>query len=83
MGEAFLSGKVPKLPDFVTQEKVFVVVDSEVKNYVIHEVENDKEHEGLIAIANRFTGYFDIVGTRYKIEHLLITREALPLIGLG
>ena len=83
VGEAFLSGKAPKLPDFVTQEKVFVVLDTEIKNYVIYEVENEKTHEGLIAITNRFTGYFDIKGSRFKIEHLLTTREALPLIGLS
>lgn len=82
VGQAFLSGKAPKLPEFVTQEKVFVVLDTEIKNYVLYEVKNEKAHEGLIAIANRFTGYFDIKGTRFTIEHLLSTREALPLIGL-
>ena len=82
VGQAFLSGKAPKLPDFVTQEKVFVVLDDEIKNYVLYEVKDEKAHEGLIAIANRFTGYFYIEGTRFKIEHLLTTREALPLIGL-
>ena len=55
---------------------------TEVKNYVLYEVKDEKSHEGLIAIANRFTGYFYIEGTRFKIEHLLTTREALPLIGL-
>jgi hypothetical protein len=83
VGESFLSGKAPQLPDFVSQEKVFVVLDDEVKNYVFYEVNDHKAHEGLIAIANRFTGYFNIKGTRVKIEHLLTTREALPLIGLG
>ena len=82
VGQAFLSGKAPKLPEFVTQEKVFVVLDNEIKNYVLYEVENSKVHEGLIAVANRFTGYFDIEGSRFKIEHLLTTREAMPLIGL-
>ena len=83
VGEAFLSGKSPKLPEFVKTEKVFVVLDKEVKNYVIYEVEDEKSHEGLIAIVNRFTGYFNIQGSKFKIEHLLTTREALPLIGLG
>lgn len=82
VGQAFLSGKAPKLPEYVTREKVFVVLDTEIKNYILYEVENEKAHEGLIAIANRFTGYFNIEGTRFKIEHLLTTREALPLIGL-
>jgi len=82
VGEAFLSGKAPKLPEFVRQEKVFVALDNEVKNYVLYEIDSDKAHEGLIAIHNRFTTYFNIEGTRFKIEHLLTTREALPLIGL-
>lgn len=82
VGEAFLSGKAPKLPDFVKQEKVFVVLDKKVKNYVIYEVVNEKAHEALLAIANRFTGYFNIEKSEFKIEHLMTTREALPLIGL-
>ncbi len=82
VGEAFLSGKAPKLPGYINQEKVFVVLDEHVKNYVIYEVEDDKAHEALKAVANRFSGYFNIDGSRFKIEHLLTTREALPLIGL-
>jgi hypothetical protein len=82
VGKAFLSGNAPKLPNFVKQEKVFVVLDEKVKNYVIYEVEDEKAHEALMAIANRFTGYFSIEKSRFKIEHLMTTREALPLIGL-
>jgi len=82
VGEAFLSGKAPKLPDYVTQEKVFVVLDTDVKNYIIYEVKDINAHEGLIAITKRFTSYFKIEGSRFKIEHLLTTRESLPLIGL-
>lgn len=40
MREAFLSGKVPKLSDLVTQEEIFIVVD-ELKNYVIFSKKND------------------------------------------
>lgn len=82
VGKAFLSGNAPKFPDYITRENVFVVLDNEVKNYIIYEVKDEKAHEGLIAIVNRFTGYFDIQGSRFKIEHLLTTKEALPLIGL-
>lgn len=82
VGEAFLSGEAPKLPDYINQEKVFVVLDDEVKNYIIYEVEDNRAHEALMAIANRFSGYFNIEGSKFKIEHLLTTREALPLIGL-
>lgn len=82
VGEAFLSGKAPELPEFVKQEKVFVVLDKRVKNYVIYEVEDKKAHDALLAIANRFTGYFNIKNSEFKIEHLMTTREALPVIGL-
>jgi hypothetical protein len=37
----------------------------------------------LVAITKRFTGYFNIQGSRFKIEPLLTVEEALPLIGLG
>jgi len=82
VGEAFLSGKAPKLPEFVKQEKVFVVLDGQVKNFIIYEVENEKTHEGLMSITNRFSGYFNIDGSEFKVQHLMTTREALPLIGL-
>ncbi len=82
VGEAFLSGKAPKLPEYINQEKVFVVLDDMVKNYIIYEVADDKAHEAMKAIASRISGYFDIDGSRFKIEHLLTTRDALPLIGL-
>ncbi|MBD3197324.1 MAG: hypothetical protein GF317_19875 [Candidatus Lokiarchaeota archaeon] len=82
VGETFLSGNTPKLPEFVKQEKVFVVLDKKVKNYVIYEVEDEKAHDALMAIATRFTGYFNIKDSQFKIEHLMTTREALPLIGL-
>ncbi|MBD3254851.1 MAG: hypothetical protein GF383_07145 [Candidatus Lokiarchaeota archaeon] len=83
VGKSFLSGKAPNLPEYIKQEKVFVMLDGEIKNYVIYEVEDEKSHLGLIAITHRFTTYFNIKGSNFKIEHLMTTREALPLIGLG
>ena len=83
IGEAFVSGKAPELPDYVKRIKLYVVMDVELKNYVIYEVPDEKSHEGLVAITKRLTGYFDIEGSRFKIEPLLTIAEALPLIGLG
>jgi hypothetical protein len=83
VGQAFVSGKAPDLPDFVNRIQIFVVMDAELKTYSIYEVEDAKSHEGLVAITKRFTGYFDIEGSRFKIEPLLTINEALPLIGLG
>lgn len=83
VGQAFVSGKAPELPDFVKRIHIFVVLDVELKTYSIYEVEDAKSHEGLVAITKRFTGYFNIEGSRFKIEPLLTVNEALPLIGLG
>ncbi|MBY8981409.1 MAG: hypothetical protein KGD57_00540 [Candidatus Lokiarchaeota archaeon] len=83
IGQTFLSKKNIKLPDYIKQVNVFVVMDNDVKSYIIYEVENDKTHNALIAIANRFTDYFDIEGSKFKIEPLLTTKEALNLIGLA
>jgi len=83
VGQAFVSGKAPELPDFVKRINIFVVLDVELKTYSIYEVEDAKSHEGLVAITKRFTGYFNIEGSRFKIEPLLTVNEALPLIGLG
>jgi hypothetical protein len=83
VGQAFTSGKVPELPEFVKRTQIFVVMDVELKTYSIYEVEDARSHEGLVAITKRFTGYFNIQGSRFKIEPLLTVEEALPLIGLG
>lgn len=83
VGEAFVSGKAPALPDYVERTQIFVVMDVELKTYVIYKTPDEKSHDGLVAITKRFTGYFDIEGSRFKIEPLLTINEALPLIGLG
>ncbi len=83
VGEAFVSGKAPELPDYVKRTQIFIVLDVELKTYAIYQVPDEKAHEGLVAITKRFTGYFDIEGSRFKIEPLLTVAEALPLIGLG
>ena len=82
IGQTFLSKKNIKLPEYIKQVNVFVVMDCDIKSYIIYEVENDKTHEAFIAIANRFTEYFCIEGSKFKIEPLLTTQEALNLIGL-
>ena len=83
VGEAFVSGKAPELPDYVTRTQIFIVLDVELKTYAMYEVPDEKAHEGLVAITKRFTGYFNIEGSRFKIEHLLTVSEALPLRGVG
>jgi len=83
VGQAFVSGAAPDLPDFVNRIQIFVVLDKKLKAYSIYEVEDAKAHEGFVAITKRFTGYFNIEGSRFKIEPLLTVNEALPLIGLS
>lgn len=83
VGEVFVSGKAPDLPDYVERTQIFIVMDVELKTYAIYKVPDEKSHGGLMAITKRFTGYFDIEGSRFKIEPLLTVKEALPLIGLS
>ena len=78
--------KLPKLPDYVKAPQLFVNVSSDtgrIKAYGLYEVEDDKSHEGYVAIAKRLTGYFGVDGVSYKIEPLMNIREALTLLGLG
>ena len=78
--------KLPKLPDFVKPPQLFITVSSdngEIKAYGLYEVEDNKSHEGYVAIAKRLTGYFEVEGISYKIEPLMSVREALSLLGLG
>ncbi|MFX1358458.1 MAG: hypothetical protein ACFFA8_14395 [Promethearchaeota archaeon] len=78
--------KLPKLPDFVKPPQIFATVSSDngqIKAYGIYEVDDNKSHEGYVAIAKRLTGYFEIEGVQYKIEPLMTLREALAIIGLG
>ncbi|MFX0167572.1 MAG: hypothetical protein ACFE9V_19805 [Candidatus Hodarchaeota archaeon] len=37
----------------------------------------------LKSIGTRYAGYRNIEGFKYKVEHLMTTQEALPMIGLG
>ncbi len=82
VGQTFLSKRDVKLPNYIKPSGVYIVMDKDIKSYVIYEVEDNRSHEGFIAIVNRFTEYFDIEGSKFKIEHLLTTNEALGLIGL-
>jgi hypothetical protein len=78
--------KLPKLPEFVKPPQIFVSLSSEngeIKAYALYEVEDDKSHEGFIAISKRLTGYFGVEGVKYKLEKLMTVREALALLGLG
>ena len=78
--------KLPKLPEFVKPPQVFTTVSNDngkIKGYGIYEVEDNKSHEGYVAIAKRMTGYFEVEGVEYKIEPLMTIKEALTLLGLG
>jgi len=78
--------KLPKLPDFVKPPQLFITLSSdngEIKAYGLYEVDDDKAHEGYVAISKRITGYFGIEGMKYKIEQLMTVKEALALLGLG
>jgi hypothetical protein len=78
--------KLPKLPDFVKPPQIYVTLSNDngkIKAYGIYEVDDNKAHEGLVAISKRLTGYFGIEGMEYKIEPLMTVREALSLLGLG
>ncbi len=83
LGKAFVSGKAPETADFVKRINIFTVADFDIKIYTLYEVPEDRYYEGLKSIANRYAGYRDIEGFKYKIEPLLTAQEALPMIGLG
>ncbi|MFX0059382.1 MAG: hypothetical protein ACFE85_03130 [Candidatus Hodarchaeota archaeon] len=78
--------KLPKLPDYVKPPQIYATVSNDnglIKAYGIYEVDDDKSHEGYVAIAKRLTGYFEVEGVHYKIEPLMTLREALAIIGLA
>ena len=78
--------KLPKLPEFVKPPQIFTTISNdngEVKAYGFYEVEDNKSHEGYVAIAKRMTGLFEAEGVKYKIETLLSLKESLNLLGLG
>ena len=80
VGKTFSSVKLAKLPDFVNRVNTFVVNEGNIKTYALYECEDEKTHEGFKAIGETYTGYFDIAGFKYKVEHLLSIDEALPLL---
>jgi hypothetical protein len=80
VGKTFTSVKLAELPDFVKNVSIFVVSEGDIKTYALYECDDEKTHEGYKAIVERYTGYFEIPGFKYKIEHLLAIDEALPLL---
>ena len=77
--------KLPKLPDFVKAPTYHVTVSNdcgEIVTYGVYEVDDDKAHEGYVAIAKRLTGYFDVEEVKYKVVPCLTIRESLSLLGL-
>ena len=80
VGKTLTSVKLAKLPEFVKRVNIFLVSEGDIKAYALYECENEKAHEGYKALVERYTGYFEIAGFKYKVEHLLSIDEALPLL---
>ena len=74
---------LPKLPPFVKQINIFVSSGGEIVAYGLYECDDDKAHEGMIAITKRYTGYFNVEGFKFEVKPVMTVREALPLIGLA
>ena len=75
----YLSGKVPKYPDYVKRIHQWTVADYNVKIYNIYELPEDKLYEGMKGIAKRFFAYAAFEGYKFKIEPLVEGSEAIEL----
>ena len=79
VGKLFL--KLPKLPDYVKTEHVFVSPDLKTSFYSVYELPEDKYFEGMKAIVKRYTGYNEVEGYEYRIVPVMEAKDALALIG--
>lgn len=75
--------KLPKMPEFVKLLHTLITQDEDMKVFSLYEIEDDKMHEGIIAISKRYIPYHEVSGFKYKIQPTLTVREALPLVGLA
>ena len=73
--------KLPKLPDYVKTEHVFVSPDLKTSFYSVYELPEDKYFEGMKAIVKRYTGYNEVEGYEYRIVPVMEAKDALALIG--
>jgi hypothetical protein len=81
--KVFVSGKLPKLPNFVKLKQILITADYKIVSYALYEVEDDKYFEGMKAINNRYVPYFEVEGYEYKLVPVLEMKDALGMVGLG
>ena len=82
IGKLFTARKLPEVADFVKRINIFIIADEEVKTYTLYEMPNDKLHDCIVWIGQRYAGFREIENFKYKIETLMTMKDALPMIGL-
>mgnify|MGYP001075976696 CR=1 FL=1 len=83
VGKCF--AKLPPLPDYLTLGGPYLKTSMEggVRSISLYICDNAHISEGLLAVNNRMTAYFDVPGFSCSCEVWMQAPEALKMVGLG
>lgn len=76
--------KAPKLPDFLTKRGPYVSASmSEGMNSItFYELDNNRLAEGIRAIQDSLSVYFDVPGYKYDLKPYFELEEGLDVLGM-
>ena len=83
VGECFVTAS--PLPDYITRRGPYISSNNMdgISSLSIFELDNAKLAEGMTAISDYVTGFFDVPGFAYEIKVRFEVEEALKMIGLA
>jgi hypothetical protein len=83
VGECFLN--VSPIPDYMTRRGPYLSSNNMdgVKSLSIFEVDNARLADGLLAVGEYVTAFFDVPGFAYDIDACNEIEEGLKMIGLA
>ena len=70
VSQLFSEKKIPEVADFVKRINIFFTSDFNAKAYALYEAPKDKMFDAIMSISNRYNGYRNIEGFKFKIEPL-------------
>ncbi len=83
VGECFLN--VSPIPDFMTRRGPYLSSNNMdgVRSLSIFELDNAKLADGLLAIGEYVTAFFDVPGFAYEVNAYTEIEEGLKMMGLA
>ena len=82
-GKKFIETAQSPMPDFLKRQAMYAEYGGKgITAYGIYEIAEGHEDEGVKALVELITNYYEIEGYEITVKVVLTVEEALPLIGL-